>query len=78
MFQSEFHKPPTAHEIYWERFWCGNTYMYDPTDDGPECETITRIVASHPLLDPVLYLQIEHSLSDAVTVFVGHRLVGPS
>lgn len=23
-------------------------YEYDPTDDGPECETITRILAKHP------------------------------
>jgi hypothetical protein len=24
-------------------------YEYDPTDDGPECETITRILAKHPV-----------------------------
>jgi hypothetical protein len=30
----------------------GGIYDYDPTDDGPECEVITRILAKHPLYMP--------------------------
>jgi hypothetical protein len=32
-------------------------YVYDPADDGPECETITRILARHPLYVPGLEKQ---------------------
>ncbi len=38
----------TGHRKYFERF-CFLVYMYDPTDDGPECEIITRTLARHPL-----------------------------
>lgn len=27
-------------------------YDYDPADDGPECEVITRVLAHHPLYRP--------------------------
>ncbi len=30
----------------------GGIYDYDPTDDGPECEVITRILARHPRYVP--------------------------
>jgi hypothetical protein len=33
---------------WWSHPFCG-LYYYDPTDDGPECEVITRILARHPL-----------------------------
>jgi hypothetical protein len=37
-----------GHEVYFR--WSGLkvVYGYDPTNDGPECETITRILAKHP------------------------------
>lgn len=39
----------TAHEFYWQHNVFGwGVYQYDPTDDGPECEIITRIFANHP------------------------------
>ena len=28
-----------------------NVYEYDPTDDGPEAEVITRILAAHTLVE---------------------------
>jgi len=37
----------TGHLNYW--FNSTNPYDYDSTDDGPECEVITRILAHHPL-----------------------------
>jgi len=46
---SPFWPPLTAHRIYWERNNCHLVYEYDPTDDGPEVEIITRILASHPV-----------------------------
>lgn len=41
----------TAHEQYWYVMNgpIANIYEYDPTDEGPECEVITRILARHPL-----------------------------
>lgn len=30
----------------------GGIYDYNPTDDGPECEVITRILANHPRYVP--------------------------
>lgn len=44
--------PTSGHGVY--RFNVGfcNLYDYDPTDDGPECEVITRILASHPRYAP--------------------------
>jgi hypothetical protein len=47
---SEFWTPPTAHQEFWERHNCAEVYQYDPTDDGPECEQLTRILATHPEL----------------------------
>ena len=40
-----------GHYEYWFRTShpFGGIYDYDPTNDGPECEVITRILASHPL-----------------------------
>lgn len=35
-----------------------SVYSYDPTDDGPECETITRILARHPLYVPGVEKQV--------------------
>jgi hypothetical protein len=39
----------TAHQEYQLALFNG-VYEYDPADDGPECEIITRILASHPEL----------------------------
>jgi hypothetical protein len=41
----------SGHRLAWV---CNNrgVYDYDPTDDGPECEVITRILASQPLYSP--------------------------
>ena len=39
----------SAHELYrLENVFFPSVYTYDPADDGPECEIITRILASHP------------------------------
>jgi hypothetical protein len=38
----------TGHERYRRELPFGLVYQYDPTDDGPECEIITRILAHHP------------------------------
>ena len=39
-----------GHYEYWFRTShpFGGIYDYDPTEDGPECEVITRILAAHP------------------------------
>ena len=41
-----------AHEIYDRRHSMNTVYGYDVANDGPECETITRILAKHPLYKP--------------------------
>lgn len=38
----------TAHMIHFLNRPLGEIYVYDPADDGPECEVITRILAGHP------------------------------
>lgn len=38
----------SAHQNYWEHHNNPYVYQYDPADDGPEVETITRINWSHP------------------------------
>jgi len=50
-------EPTTGHEqhFFWGNF--AHVYVYDPADDGPECETITRILARHPLYVPGLEKQ---------------------
>jgi len=42
----------TAHMVHFLNSPLGNIFTYDPTDDGPECEIITRILASHPRYVP--------------------------
>ena len=46
--RSPFWPTPTAHRIHWEQNNCPHVYEYDPTDDGPEVEIITRIKIAHP------------------------------
>lgn len=43
---SPYWPPQTAHQIFWERNNCPFVYEYDPTEDGPEVEVITRILAA--------------------------------
>ena len=38
--------PETAHGDY--LVFRSEVYAYDPAEDGPECEIITRILAAHP------------------------------
>ena len=38
----------SAHWAYLMNQPMREVYDYDPADDGPECEVITRILASHP------------------------------
>ena len=52
--RSEFWPVPSVHQEYTQRHVLHDVYEYDPTDDGPEIEIITRILASHPALDPAL------------------------
>lgn len=40
----------TAHIIHFLKLPISNVFIYDPADDGPECEIITRILTSHPWL----------------------------
>lgn len=42
----------SAHERAFRSVPTNGVYSYDPADDGPECEVITRILASHPLYIP--------------------------
>ena len=42
----------SAHEQFAMRGLDGDVYDYDTAEDGPECETITRILAHHPLYSP--------------------------
>lgn len=43
----------TGHEHYWQHNVFGwGVYQYNPADDGPECEAITRILAHHPRYVP--------------------------
>ena len=46
MQASNYWPAPTAHREHWERFNNPYVYEYDPTDDGPEVEIITRILAA--------------------------------
>lgn len=48
---------PTAHMTHFLNMPVSGVYVYDPADDGPECETITRILARHPLYVPGLEKQ---------------------
>lgn len=46
--------PLTGHQWAWaSSLWLG-VYDYDPAENGPECETITRIIASGSLEDDAL------------------------
>lgn len=49
---------------------------YDPTDDGPEVGTITRILASHKLYTPGKegeMLRFQHFVDDAARAIFGDR-----
>jgi len=48
----EFYWVPFGHEAAFYDKNIGDVYVYDPTDDGPECEVITRILAAHPFFIP--------------------------
>jgi hypothetical protein len=41
--------PSSAHQTYVSNRSLLGVYEYDPAEDGPECEIITRILAKHPL-----------------------------
>jgi hypothetical protein len=47
----------TAHMVHFLNLPASGVYVYDPADDGPECEVITRILARHPLYVPSLEKQ---------------------
>jgi hypothetical protein len=76
MLRSEFWPEQTVHRAYWEQHNCAPVYEYDPTDDGPECEAITHILAAHPQQDPVVVVAIERAYSDMITILVGHKMAG--
>lgn len=40
--------PITAHQEYFYEQPISYVYVYDPAEDGPECEVITRILAAYP------------------------------
>ena len=42
---------PTAHEDYLYSYDFSGVYDYDSADDGPECETIKAILATHTLIE---------------------------
>ncbi|SRR6266446_1180917 len=50
--------PFSVHEDYFHLNPMRKLYNYDPTDDGPECEVITRILAHHSLYVPGVEKQI--------------------
>jgi hypothetical protein len=41
-----------GHAIAFFKSPMAGAYEYDPADDGPECEVITRVLASHKLYRP--------------------------
>jgi hypothetical protein len=43
--------PVSAHRAYWENHNNPYIYEYDPTDDGPECHTISWINSTHTQTD---------------------------
>lgn len=47
-----FGENPTAHEFYAVQHLLHDVYQYDPTDDGPECEIITRHIAKQVFYVP--------------------------
>lgn len=51
----------TGHMVHFLNRPLGEIYTYDPTDDGPECEVITRILARYPLYVPGLEKQVIQS-----------------
>lgn len=44
--------PTSAHARYAFKQSMNATYQYDAADNGPECEIIMRILASHPAYRP--------------------------
>lgn len=46
MQASDYWPIPSPHRAYWEHYSNPYVYEYDPTDDGPEVEIITRILAA--------------------------------
>lgn len=72
------HKGASAHAEY--VFWSGRVvdpvYEYDPADDGPEAEAITRILASHALYAPGKegeLLKFQHFVDDAARALFNKR-----
>jgi len=53
-----------------------NAYVYDPADDGPEVETITRILASYPTLDPKAQSDIRASLDKVASIIFASKAGG--
>ena len=49
--EGNYWQEPTAHQTNWERYNCAYVYQYDPTDDGPEAETVKAINATHTPLE---------------------------
>ena len=45
-YLAEDYPHTTAHELAFLFSWADGVYEYDPADDGPECEIITRILAT--------------------------------
>ena len=50
----------SVHQQYWETHHNPYVYEYDPADNGPEVEAITRILASHPTLDVVVQKKVNN------------------
>lgn len=42
----------TGHRLHFLNLPVNNVFIYNPTEDGPECEVITRILAKHSLYIP--------------------------
>ncbi len=66
----------SGHKVAFFMSPMADTYDYDPADDGPECEIITRILSSHTLYDPgqeVKVLRAEQHLNELARQMFGDR-----
>ena len=66
----------TGHAVAFYASHPARAYSYDPTDDGPEAEIITRILAKHALYIPGKegeLLRFQHFVDKAARALFGDR-----
>lgn len=66
----------TGHAVAFYASHPGKVYSYDPAEDGPEAEIITRILAKHALYAPGEegeLLKFQHLVDDAARALFNDR-----